>query len=44
MVLSDFDQILCEKSGLLHDHINMEFAEACVQAMYWHRGMGGGVS
>ena len=26
---------------LLHDRINMEFAEACMQAMYWHRGMGG---
>jgi CO2 hydration protein len=26
---------------LLHDRINMEFAEACMQAMYWQRGMGG---
>ncbi len=26
---------------LWHDRINMEFAEACMQAMFWHRGMGG---
>jgi CO2 hydration protein len=26
---------------LWHDRINMEFAEACMQAMYWHQGMGG---
>lgn len=26
---------------LWHDRINMEFAEACAQAMLWHRGMGG---
>ena len=26
---------------LLHDRVNMEFAEACMQAMLWHRGMGG---
>ncbi len=26
---------------LLHDRINMEFAEACMDAMFWHRGMGG---
>ena len=26
---------------LWHDRINMEFAEACMQAMLWHRGMGG---
>lgn len=24
-----------------HDRINMEFAEACMQAMLWHQGMGG---
>ncbi|MBW4620283.1 MAG: CO2 hydration protein [Cyanosarcina radialis HA8281-LM2] len=24
---------------LWHDRINMEFAEACMQAMLWHRGM-----
>ncbi len=24
-----------------HDRINMEFAEACMRAMLWHRGMGG---
>jgi len=27
---------------LWHDRINMEFAEACKQAMLWHQGMGGG--
>lgn len=27
---------------LWHDRINMEFAEACMRAMLWHRGMGGG--
>lgn len=26
---------------LWHDRINMEFAEACKDAMFWHRGMGG---
>ena len=26
---------------LLHDRVNMEFAEACMQAMFWHQGMGG---
>ncbi|NMG22057.1 CO2 hydration protein [Brasilonema bromeliae] len=26
---------------LFHDRINMEFAEACMRAMLWHRGMGG---
>ncbi len=26
---------------LWHDRINMEFAEACMRAMLWHRGMGG---
>jgi CO2 hydration protein len=26
---------------LWHDRINMEFAEACMQAMFWHQGMGG---
>lgn len=26
---------------LFHDRINMEFAEACMRAMFWHRGMGG---
>jgi CO2 hydration protein len=26
---------------LWHDRVNMEFAEACMQAMLWHRGMGG---
>lgn len=26
---------------LLHDRVNMEFAEACMRAMLWHRGMGG---
>ncbi|NCJ05661.1 CO2 hydration protein [Synechococcales cyanobacterium C] len=26
---------------LWHDRINMEFAEACARAMFWHRGMGG---
>jgi CO2 hydration protein len=26
---------------LWHDRINMEFAEACMQAMLWHQGMGG---
>lgn len=26
---------------LWHDRINMEFAEACMRAMFWHRGMGG---
>jgi CO2 hydration protein len=26
---------------LWHDRINMEFAEACLRAMFWHRGMGG---
>ncbi|NES02960.1 MAG: CO2 hydration protein [Okeania sp. SIO2F4] len=34
-----------KKSKLLHhlwhDRINMEFAEACMRAMFWHRGMGG---
>jgi len=25
----------------LHDRVNMEFAEACMRAMLWHRGMGG---
>lgn len=24
-----------------HDRINMEFAEACMQAMFWHQEMGG---
>jgi CO2 hydration protein len=27
---------------LWHDRINMEFAEACMRAMFWHRDMGGG--
>ncbi|MCW6035192.1 CO2 hydration protein [Spirulina subsalsa FACHB-351] len=27
---------------LWHDRINMEFAEACMRAMLWHQGMGGG--
>lgn len=26
---------------LWHDRINMEFAEACMEAMLWHQGMGG---
>lgn len=26
---------------LSHDRVNMEFAEACMRAMFWHRGMGG---
>jgi CO2 hydration protein len=26
---------------LWHDRINMEFAEICMRAMLWHRGMGG---
>ncbi|WP_346291370.1 CO2 hydration protein [Sphaerothrix gracilis] len=26
---------------LWHDRINMEFAEACMRAMFWHRDMGG---
>ncbi|MBG0745308.1 MAG: CO2 hydration protein [Planktothrix agardhii KL2] len=26
---------------LWHDRVNMEFAEACMQAMFWHRDMGG---
>ena len=26
---------------LWHDRINMEFAEACMQAMFWHQEMGG---
>ncbi|MDB9312212.1 CO2 hydration protein [Spirulina sp. CS-785/01] len=26
---------------LWHDRVNMEFAEACKQAMLWHQGMGG---
>ncbi len=26
---------------LWHDRINMEFAEACMDAMFWHQGMGG---
>lgn len=26
---------------LWHDRINMEFAEECMRAMLWHRGMGG---
>jgi hypothetical protein len=26
---------------LWHDRVNMEFAEACMRAMLWHRGMGG---
>lgn len=26
---------------LWHDRVNMEFAEACMQAMLWHQGMGG---
>ena len=26
---------------LWHDRINMEFAEACMQAMFWHQNMGG---
>ncbi|MCG6133818.1 MAG: CO2 hydration protein [Nostoc sp. LLA-1] len=26
---------------LFHDRINMEFAEACMRAMFWHRSMGG---
>jgi len=26
---------------LWHDRVNMEFAEACMQAMFWHQGMGG---
>jgi len=26
---------------LWHDRINMEFAEACMQAMFWHQDMGG---
>lgn len=26
---------------LNHDRINMEFAEACAWAMFWHRGIGG---
>jgi CO2 hydration protein len=26
---------------LWHDRINMEFAEQCMRAMLWHRGMGG---
>ncbi|MFZ9738861.1 MAG: CO2 hydration protein [Prochlorotrichaceae cyanobacterium] len=26
---------------LLHDRVNMEFAEACMRAMLWHQGMGG---
>ncbi len=26
---------------LWHDRINMEFAEICMRAMFWHRGMGG---
>ncbi|APD48848.1 CO2 hydration protein [Synechococcus sp. CS-602] len=26
---------------LWHDRINMEFAEACMDAMLWHQGMGG---
>jgi CO2 hydration protein len=26
---------------LYHDRINMEFAEECMRAMLWHRGMGG---
>lgn len=26
---------------LWHDRINMEFAEACMRAMFWHRNMGG---
>jgi len=26
---------------LWHDRVNMEFAEACMQAMIWHQGMGG---
>ncbi|MGD1804664.1 CO2 hydration protein [Dapis sp. BLCC M126] len=34
-----------KKSKLLHhlwhDRINMEFAEACMRAMFWHREMGG---
>jgi CO2 hydration protein len=27
---------------LWHDRVNMEFAEACMRAMLWHQGMGGG--
>ncbi len=26
---------------LYHDRINMEFAEECMRAMFWHRNMGG---
>lgn len=26
---------------LWHDRVNMEFAEMCMRAMLWHRGMGG---
>ena len=26
---------------LWHDRINMEFAEACMQAMFWHQDLGG---
>ncbi len=26
---------------LWHDRINMEFAEACMRSMFWHRNMGG---
>lgn len=26
---------------LWHDRVNMEFAEACMDAMLWHQGMGG---
>ncbi len=26
---------------LWHDRVNMEFAEACMQAMFWHQNMGG---
>jgi hypothetical protein len=26
---------------LWHDRVNMEFAEACMQAMLWHQDMGG---
>ena len=26
---------------LWHDRVNMEFAEACMQAMFWHQDMGG---
>jgi CO2 hydration protein len=26
---------------LWHDRVNMEFAEACMEAMLWHQGMGG---